>query len=157
MESEEIINELEKKRNQLIMEFERNISAISNTIQILKNENSQQKNLLEKLSKQQVLFEDKTDYIKMKGNSIAETILNVIISQKRFIHNSEITAIMSKIYISKDQKKLSRQVSGQLSQLKKNNKITSYSDGLSRKQVYWGFNKWLKDDKIIEGHEYYKI
>ena len=157
MNNQELIKELEKKKSQLIIEFEKNISAISNTIQILKYEASQQQNLLEKLSKQQVVIEDNTDFLRMKGESIAETILNVIISKGRFLHNSEITEILSKIYLGKDRKKLSRQISGQLSQLKVNNKIASFSDGLSQKKIYWGFDKWLKDNKISEGFEFYKI
>ena len=157
MKREDIIKELEKRKNQLILEFEKNISSINNTIQILKIDTYHENDLIEKLSKQQVIFEDKIDYLNVKAKTIPETILNIIRSQDRFLHNSEITDIMSKIYIGKDKNKLSRQISGQLSQLKKDNKIASFSNGFSKKQIYWGFNKWLKDDKIIEGHEYFKI
>jgi hypothetical protein len=156
MKNEEIIKELEKKRHQLIKEFEINISAISSTIQILKNESEQQKVFIEGLSNQSVNYEDNTDYLKLKGKLIADSILNVITYKKRFLHNSEITEVLTKIYIGRDKNKFSRQISGLLSNLKKKKKIVSFAENTSQKGIYWGYDKWLRNDKIIEGFEYYK-
>jgi hypothetical protein len=156
MKNEEVIKELEKKRIQIIKEFEVNITAITSTIKMLKNDCEQEQDKKDTVASQLPLFQDNSELLNLKGKLFTDTIINIINFKNRFLHNSEITEIMIKLYIGRDRVKFSRQISGLLSKLKRENKICSYSDSNSQKDIYWGFEKWLVDGKIMEDNEYLK-
>lgn len=153
MKTKELIFSLEKKKDELIRDFEENYKSLTNTIELLKKE-LEKKVEVDVLETQSIPYIDsENDFI--RGKNIGESIRNLITTKKRFLHNKEITDMLLLKYQYRGRKKFSRQISSILSKLKKENKIVSFREGLSQKNVYWGLEEWLdKNNEILIGYEF---
>jgi len=94
---------------------------------------------------------------KRRIGTVADNILTSISKGQRFLHYSEIVQLLETIYPEKmvDPVKFKRQISTTLSLLKKNGKLISYQKGNSKRDTYWGLDKWLDNEGQIKT-EYFK-
>ncbi len=109
MKTKELIFRLEKKRDELIRDFEENYRSLTNTIELLKKE-LEKKAKVDVLETQSVPYIDSENYF-IRGKNIGESIRSLITTKKRFLHNKEITDMLLLKYQYRDRKKFSRQIS----------------------------------------------
>jgi hypothetical protein len=88
-----------------------------------------------------------------KGGTYLEQIKFIFENENRFLHNSEITQIISKQDNIKDLKWLRRRVSAVLSKIKKDNDIEgliNFKFGKATKDTVWGLEHWLDSNDNIK-------
>lgn len=102
-----------------------------------------------KESKNQISGYEKFDY----KTTFRNKVWFVIKKEDRFIHSREIADIFNKL--EPGEKDVIRKVSGALSYLRQNNRITKTTVGKSNINTFWGISNWLDDNgKPKDGHNY---
>lgn len=86
------------------------------------------------------------------GN-LTQTLFDLVVSQKRFIHNRDIVLLMMKKYPNVDRAEFAKKVSVLLASLKKQGRLVTFQDGGYRKNMFWGIREWLKNGKPAKGKE----
>lgn len=156
MKTKELILHLEKKKEDLIRNFEENYKSLNNTIELLKKELKEETKTIISETQKIPFIDSDNEFI--RGRSIPESIINLLKNKQRFLHNKEITDMLLLKYHNKDKNRFSRQLSGILSKLKKEQKIVSYYEGSSKKNVYWGLLDWLDENNNIKiGFEFFSL
>ncbi|MFN5347536.1 MAG: hypothetical protein ACK44N_04520 [Bacteroidota bacterium] len=86
------------------------------------------------------------------GN-LTQTLYDLVLAQKRFVHNRDIVAMMMKKYPNVDRSEFAKKVSVLLASLKKQERLVTYQDGGYRKNMFWGTREWMKGGKPVKGKE----
>ena len=163
MDKKEIIASLENELKNLEKEYQENIASLKRTIGILRSDKDG--SLLSvpevpaSVNKSDTSVEKvkpskpkKRKTRKKRKGTVADNILTSISKAQRFLHYSEIVQLLETIYPEKtqDQVKFKRQISTTLSLLKKNGKVISYQKGNSKRDTFWGLDKWLDKEGQIK-------
>ena len=86
------------------------------------------------------------------GN-LTQMLFDLVVAQKRFIHNRDIVLLMMKKFPNVDRSEFAKKVSVLLASLKKQGRLVTYQDGGYRKNMFWGIKEWMKSGKPIKGKE----
>lgn len=143
-----MIAKLENRRNELVENFQQQHNALTKTIDLLK-EDLKYKELLDEAKNNNIFYPD-NEFAIINGNTLAESVINLMKHMRRFLHISEITEMLHFKYHHKDKIKLSRQLSGVLSRLNNDGRITIFRNGKSPKKIYWGLKEWLNENGTIK-------
>jgi len=167
-----LIKELESGKRQLKAEFERSMGALEAAIKVLSISKLDPSDFVNgglgrkpgRPMKGDINLKMFVRKIKGKGKrgrpvgsraqfhgNLTQTLFDLVIAQKRFIHNRDIVALMMKKYPNLERAEFAKKVSVLLASLKKQERLVTYQEGGYRKNMYWGIREWLKSGKPVKG------
>ena len=169
-----LLKELENGKRQLKAEFDRSMGALDAAIKVLSISKLDPSDFLKgglerkpgRPMKGEIDLKMIVRKIKGKGRrgrpvgsraqfhgNLTQTLYELVLSQKRFIHNRDIVALMMKKYPDVDRSEFAKKVSVLLASLKKQDRLVTYQDGGYRKNMFWGTREWMKSGKPVKGKE----
>ncbi|MFM2157152.1 MAG: hypothetical protein RL516_1901 [Bacteroidota bacterium] len=169
-----LLKELENGKRQLKAEFDRSMGALDAAIKVLSISKLEPSDFLRgglerkpgRPMKGEIDLKMIVRKIKGKGKrgrpvgsraqfhgNLTQTLYELVMSQKRFIHNRDIVALMMKKYPDVDRSEFAKKVSVLLASLKKQERLVTYQDGGYRKNMFWGAREWMKSGKPVKGKE----
>jgi hypothetical protein len=169
-----LIKELESGKRQLKAEFDRSMGALDAAIKVLSISKLDPSEFVKgglgrkpgRPMKGEINLKMIVRKIKGKGKrgrpvgsraqfhgNLTQTLFDLVIAQKRFIHNRDIVALMMKKYPNVDRAEFAKKVSVLLASLKKQERLVTYQEGGYRKNMFWGTRDWMKSGKPVKGKE----